>query len=800
MATDRFVSAGVFTRENDLTFLPQGIAEIGAAFIGGTSQGPAFVPTIVQSADEFRKIFGDASTEYYLGHAVINYMKDAARGTIVRVLGIAGYDEQESKPVLLSIASAGGEYPLAVIFPARNTETVTALSIESASLTDADGSAASGTTNFNLNLQANNGLTSSFTGLSLDSGSSAYFVNALGSGQAAASVGYISHHWPRAIEALPAGAATSGAYVTVRSGSTVADILNFSGSTYGPYDGAETPWIQSQTVGGKRHDLFKVHTIADGNASNKIIKISIASTRPATSTAIDQHGLFSLIVRSYDDTDSKLSVLEQFDNVSIDPDSPNYIARRIGDQYWNVNTTTTEATLEGEWANNSTWIYVEMASGIENVPDTALPAGFGQLYSPVNFGAVGLSIPAQATGTFTTTRYATPTGASESIENTKTYYGWNFVDDTNKVYINPLPSGSSAIGTAFSLENLTGNDLTVAAAVVSGTIANSNLRKFTVPLQKGFDGLNPSRVFAKAADITAGNTQGYDLTVSTSSGAKAFKLALDIVGNPEAFDINLLIMPGVLRQLHSYVTQVGIDMCEARADCFYIMDGFQFNQTVAAVTNVVAAVDTSYAAVYHPWIKIFDAVSNKNMWVPPSAVMAGVFAFNDKVAAEWFAPAGLNRGGITEAIQVEKRLTKANRDDLYDGRVNPIALFPAQGIVAFGQKTLQVKPSALDRINVRRLLIAVKKFLASSANFLVFEQNVDATRQRFLNIANPYLASIQERSGLYAFKVIMDSSNNTPDLIDRNILVGQIYLQPTRTAEFISLEFNITPTGLVMPE
>jgi len=188
------------------------------------------------------------------------------------------------------------------------------------------------------------------------------------------------------------------------------------------------------------------------------------------------------------------------------------------------------------------------------------------------------------------------------------------------------------------------------------------------------------------------------------------------------------------------------------------------------------------------------------MWVPPSVVMAGVFAFNDKVAAEWFAPAGLNRGGIDEAIQVEKRLSKSNRDDLYDGRVNPIAMFPGQGIVAFGQKTLQIKTSALDRINVRRLLIAVKKFLASAANFLVFEQNVESTRQRFLNIANPYLASIQERSGLYAFKVVMDASNNTPDMIDRNILVGQIYLQPTRTAEFISLEFNILPTGATFPE
>ncbi len=159
----------------------------------------------------------------------------------------------------------------------------------------------------------------------------------------------------------------------------------------------------------------------------------------------------------------------------------------------------------------------------------------------------------------------------------------------------------------------------------------------------------------------------------------------------------------------------------------------------------------------------------------------------------------MNRGGISTAIQVEKRLKGAQRDDLYEGRVNPIALFPGQGIVAWGQKTLQVKPSALDRINVRRLMIAVKKFIASSTRFLVFEQNVEATRQRFLNIANPFLASVQERSGLFAFKVIMDETINTPDLIDRNILVGKIFLKPTRTIEFISLEFNILPTGATFP-
>jgi len=662
---------------------------------------------------------------------------------------------------------------------------------------------ASGSLNFNLNLIASNGLTSSFTGLSLDPTSTNYFVDALGTGPASAEVGYVIQNYPRSTLGTTGGVDATGAFVKLYSGSAAADVLNFSGSTYGLYDGAETPWIQSQTVGGKRHDLFKVHTFADGNTSNRTIKVSVSNTRPASSTAEDLHGTFALIIRQFDDTDSRISVLEQYDNLSLDPDSPDYIARRVGDQYWSVDTVNEDATLQGEWANNSEWVYIEMAAGIENVPDRALPAGFSPVNETANFGSVGLSLtaaPSGGTPSYVTTRYEIPVGASESIENSRIYYGWDYADVTNDAYLNPVPSGSDLVGSAFNLEDLTGNDADVATAVTASTVTGGSTRKFSVPLQRGFDGLNPSRVLATGADITAGNSQGFDLSLSSTGGSRAFDLAISIVGNPEAFDINLLIVPGVFRELHSYVTQVGIDMCEARGDCFYIMDGFQFGQTVDGAVNVVAGLDTNYAGVYHPWVKIFDSTSNKNMWVPPSVALGGVYAFNDKVAAEWFAPAGLNRGGIDEAIQVERRLTKANRDDLYDGRVNPIALFPGQGIVAFGQKTLQVKTSALDRINVRRLLIAVKKFLASAANFLVFEQNVDSTRQRFLNIANPYLASIQERSGLFAFKVIMDASNNPPDLIDRNILVGQIYLQPTRTAEFISLEFNILPTGAEFPE
>ena len=221
---------------------------------------------------------------------------------------------------------------------------------------------------------------------------------------------------------------------------------------------------------------------------------------------------------------------------------------------------------------------------------------------------------------------------------------------------------------------------------------------------------------------------------------------------------------------------------------------------LTTVTSKAESRDSNYAATYWPWVQINDSQTGKLRWVPPSCELAGIYAFNDKVAHPWFAPAGLNRGGITTAIQAERKLTQGNRDTLYDSNVNPIATFPGQGVTVFGQKTLQKKNSALDRINVRRLLIRCKKFIASSSRFLVFEQNNEQLRKRFLNIVNPFLEQVQSQSGLSAFRVVMDETNNTPDTIDRNQLVGQLFLQPTRTAEFIVLDFTVQPTGASFPE
>jgi hypothetical protein len=297
------------------------------------------------------------------------------------------------------------------------------------------------------------------------------------------------------------------------------------------------------------------------------------------------------------------------------------------------------------------------------------------------------------------------------------------------------------------------------------------------------------------------NSQGFNVSDLTNvNGGTSYSEALDLLANQDEYDINMILLPGVTNDNGSAVIEKAIQTAEDRGDCFVIADPVVYGSTIAGATTQAEAKDSNYAAMYWPWVQVPDSTLGRNVWVPPSVAMAGIYAFNDKVAHPWFAPAGLNRGGIETAIQAERKLTHGNRDTLYESNVNPIATFPGQGVTAWGQKTLQKKASALDRVNVRRLLIKVKKFIASSSRFLVFEQNNTATRRRFLNIVNPFLEQVQSNSGLTAFKVVMDETNNTPDVVDRNTLYGQIFVQPTRTAEFIVLDFTVQPTGATFPE
>jgi hypothetical protein len=419
-----------------------------------------------------------------------------------------------------------------------------------------------------------------------------------------------------------------------------------------------------------------------------------------------------LLIRRGDDTGKRKIILEQYNNLTLDPNSNNYIAKVIGDQVYTLRdsgTTDPFLQLSGSYQNRSNFVRVEVSRTTYNYLDAN---------GNIRDNALSASLPAAVSGTF---------------------------------------SGGS-------------------------------------------DG-NVVHPIAFYDEISNTNTQGFNLG-QPASGSTSYTDAIYLLKNQDEYDINLLALPGLVDNFsnHSAILTTALTAMEDRSDAFLLIDPVEYGASIGQATAKAESRDTNYAATYWPWVKIPDVDLGRNVWVPASTLIPSVYAFNDRVAAPWYAPAGLNRGALDIAVQTERKLTQSNRDTLYESAVNPIATFPNAGVVVYGQKTLQKKSSALDRVNVRRLLIAAKKFVASATKYLVFENNTAATRNRFLSIVNPYFESVQQRQGLYAFKVVMDDTNNTPDVIDRNEMRGAIYLQPAKTAEFIIIDFNILPTGASFPE
>ena len=784
---ERIVSPGVFTREKDLSFLPQAIGEIGAAIIGPTKKGPAFVPTIVRTFNEFVDMFGDVTKDYYTPYAVEQYLRSAGTVTIVRVLGEDGYSNDIIK---LYAISASATRSLAYLAPsaggASGVGDLSATTIASGNIGSTDSTlvvTGSDVDGYSVNL-------------SFDTGSANYIENVF-SYNAQTSIGAGGTAVPVYLYANFKNAQTTLNWVGTEAVSASVDTINFASTDY---SNASTPTVQSQMINGSRFNLFKVNTRSHGSNVNDDVYCVVSNVKAAGSIAGSDYGSFSLAVQKVDDG----TLIESWHNLSFDATSTNYLPRVVGDRYVTI-ASDGKLTYNGDWPNMSNHIYISDYSALEFAPKTVVPMGHSALTNTVP-GTTHVNAAQLVTSQ-----------TSENLEfDTTIPYGFDFnyyyqynsngKAHDNVAYLAPTPiSAGNGNNVTMSLENMYGHasaSATYATGSDKVTLADSHIsqRKFALPFQGGFDGMNPATVRNTGNSITSANVMGFDCSSATTMGTTVYKKAINAVSNPDEFDINLLVTPGIVHGLHSKVSSRAMNMVEERGDAFYVMDASIHGESIATVTNRVNTLDTNYVATYYPWVKIVDSGTSLPVWVPPSVVLPGVIAYTDQVSHEWFAPAGLNRGGLTTVVEAQTRLTHAERDDLYEDRVNPIASFPGQGVCVWGQKTLQAKPSALDRVNVRRLLIRLKKFIASSSRYLLFEQNTAGTRNRFLNIVNPFLDSVQANSGLSAFRVVMDESNNTPDVIDRNRLVGQIYIQPTRTAEFIVLDFVVLPTGATFPE
>ena len=854
---EQIISPGVFTRENDLSFLPQGIGAIGAAIIGPTVKGPAFVPTVINSFGDFTKKFGDLSHETFIPQTVKEYLGAAGSVTVCRVLAGGGYTYKNNTNEFFCLAVRSGSATaptaekgliVATIFPSKQVSTPSLHTTTLASSSIAGGGGGSAASSAGHVLLANSTASLTLAGtaiatqqktISFNPASSNYFADELGYNANTSKTGVVIYSGSAGFaynnfeslqtSVLTAGAGNAGGSLTayasasgfgfIGSGShlqliTQSGDLTFNGGI-GQAEGygyASTPWITSQLFNGRDtgKELFKIHSIAHGTSCNTDYKVSITNLRePADLDGKKQYSTFTVEIRKIDNIDKNSIPVESYSNVNLNPESPNYICRVIGDKYPQYNDTLGKVEILGFYPNISDIVRVEVHESVtaKAYPVKLSPKGFKALQNPI--ATASLAIDCE----FPSASYEGNQVVGNSFSS-KGYLGYKFEDKSsdNMNWLKPLPTTiESNCSGDFNVENYFGHkssslwtgSLSASISTDGTTGPTANQLKFTVPFQGGEDGLRPDIVKFTGAESTLANAYtsgdnlyGFDMNSPQDAGYLGYKKAIDILSNQDEYDINMVAVPGVIHQLHPLVTNYTIEMAEDRGDCFFVMDLARVDASVNTAVSAVSGLDTNYAAVYYPWVKVLDTARNIPVLVPPSVIVPGAIAASDAIAAEWFAPAGLNRGILGSVMEAKIRLNQAERDKLYDNKINPIATFPGiNSPCIWGQKTLQERSTALDRINVRRLLIALKKFIASSSKYLVFEQNTTATRNRFLNIVNPYLESVQQRQGLYAFRVQMDESNNTPDVVDRNQLVGGIFLQPTKTAEYIILDFNILPTG-----
>jgi len=722
---ETIISPGVFTRENDISFIQPAPVAAGAAIIGPTVKGPVEVPTLVTSYNDYVRKFGTtfqsgaASYEFLTSIGVKNYFQQGGNSVLVSRVVSGSFTRATSTTVTNGTTSTGTEFASGSVAVFR-----VAATNQEFRLTNV------GSGNFTYRFVAY-GLEHNHPADDVD-GKLFYFNTGSSTTVTATSLSRaINDAFRPSDSALPnfiSASFNSNTLIISGSGTGKNGIIFSSGSETAPFASSNKTLF---TMGGGGNTLtattnsFLLETLGKGvvynnatgsgdtglqNSDGSLISGSSDNVRWEVSNVNNSLGTFTLSVRQGNDSHKNKIILETFNNVSLDPNNGNYIEKLIGNQYQQINTSENPAYIEniGEYVNRSNYVRVSAVAG-----------------QTIDYlGTDGLTV------------------------NT---------DVQNVSYSASLP----AVGSG-SFHGATGN---IVRGIGDDGEANNHFK-----------------------DIENGNTQGLEGT--------EYANIISVLENTDDYQFNIVTAPGLIYSFAQHTTQLDslISLAETRGDCIAVVDLVAHGSTVSNVVAESAKINSSYAASYWPWLQAGTA-TGRNEFVPASVVIPGVYAFTDSSAAPWFAPAGLVRGGITGVIQAERRLTRTQRDTLYSDKVNPIASFPGQGISVFGQKTLQTKSSALDRVNVRRLLIELKKFIGDQARNLVFEQNTITTRNRFLATVNPYLESVVQRQGLFAYRVVMDDSNNTADVVDRNQLIGQIFIQPAKTAEFIVLDFTIEPTG-----
>ena len=748
---ETIISPGVLARENDQSFVTSPPLQRGAAIIGPTVLGPVERPTLVSSFSAFQAIFGGAlasgSNEYtYLTSiAANNYFQNAGNSLLeATTAGLIGQlvsgmaDNQGSgsaapatyTEVSLGTVSGGGSGAIATVTTSNSNGHFNIAALASISQS---GTGMVADTYNNIELSSSSGVGSGATAnVIVANATTLTSITIVNTGS-----GYVVGD-NLFIESSSLGSST-GNGVNPGADVTQPDLLTEISSIFVTEDGAGyaagnqvnisvgsignpgvAPVITLTDAMIENNPAFTLETISEGVIMNNtypadsdtsglngingtLVSGSSDNIRWEIAAVNTASGVFSLLIRRGNDNNNQKVILEQFNNISLDPFAINYISRAIGD-------SSTKLLTEGV--------------------DT----------------------------------YLQPTGSFPNIS------AYVRVKEVNA----PTP-------------NYFDND---------GTAKNEYTSSLPQLGSGSFDGAGGSNI---PTDRVANFYQAINSTDTQGLLGADYTNAIALLSDKDNYQYNVISVPGLNNQDHSTQISSIINNAASRGDNLAVVDLVKYNQSIVTVTNQAAGIDNSYAAAYWPWLQTIDPNSGQTVYIPASTFIPGVYAFTDESSDPWFAPAGMIRGELGQALRAERKLTSTNRDTLYEANVNPIATMPNKTVVVFGQKTLQKAASALDRVNVRRLLIKIKDFITQISDNLVFEQNSIATRNSFLTQVNPYLSSVQQRQGLFDFKVVMDESNNTPDVIDRNELIGQIFLKPTRTAEFIILDFNVLPTGAVFP-
>ncbi len=668
---ETIISPGVFTRENDISFIQPAPVAAGAAIIGPTVKGPVEVPTLVTSYNDYVRKFG---TTFASGSSSYEFLTS---------LAVKNYFQQGGNSVLVSRVVSGSV--TRAISSNINTSTATDGTYASGSVVIA--AVASTGQEFQI---VGGGETYNFTAIvgtlpdDIPAANQYYFTPGSTGENTVDNLGAKIN----SIAGFPVDAdlTSGGVDLFILSGSAIGTTYNGYVFSTGSAAGGDPDFTLFTLEGGTNTttattNSFLLETLGRGeiynnatgsadtggqNSDSSLVSGSADNLRWEIANVNEDLGTFTVAIRRGDDNFKNKIVLETFNDCSLDPNSPNYIEKVIGNQYQVLNPSENYIQTVGEFVNNSNYVRV----------------------SQVNTATID---------------YLGTDGLTVNTDNENVSYSASL----------PVASSGSFHSAVGSLYHFTEDNLF-------------------------FD------------NITTGqNTQGLE--------AGDYANTIAVLENTEEYSFNIISAPGLVYSFADHGTQLDgiISLAETRGDCIAVVDLVDYGSTVSHTTGQAGLLNSSYAASYWPWLQMQSA-TGKNEWVPASVAIPGVYAFTDNSSAPWFAPAGLVRGGITGVIQAERRLTRTQRDTLYSKKVNPIASFPGQGISVFGQKTLQTKASALDRVNVRRLLIELKKFIGDQARNLVFEQNTIATRNRFLATVNPYLESVVQRQGLYAYRVVMD--------------------------------------------